>query len=66
MKFHIAETLQQRWVADPPSGWIASREVAVLSRDHGRMLGYLPKADLMLRNQATSQRIWIEIGAGGQ
>lgn len=25
------------------------------------MLGYLPKADLMLRNQETSQRIWIEI-----
>lgn len=46
---------------NPPSGWHASREVAVLSPERGRMLGYLPKADLMLRNRKTSQRIWIEI-----
>lgn len=61
MKFLLASELQRRWVDQPPSGWLASREVAVLSPERGRMLGYLPKADLMLRNSGTSQRVWIEL-----
>ena len=39
MKFFVAEALQQRWVAHPPSGWIASREVGVISPSESRMLG---------------------------
>jgi hypothetical protein len=61
MKFFIAEALQRRWVEAPPSGWVASREVAVISRTESRMLGYQPKADLMLQNEVTHQRVWIEL-----
>ena len=61
MKFHLAECLQRRWVEAPPAGWAASREVGVISHAQSRMLGYQPKVDLMLRNLATSQRIWIEL-----
>ena len=55
MKFHIAETLQQRWVKEPPAGWVASREVGVVSQPQSRMPGYQPKADLMLQNAVTRQ-----------
>lgn len=61
MKFYVAEALQQRWVARPPAGWIASREVGVISPSESRMLGYQPKADLMLQNRSTHQRVWIEL-----
>lgn len=61
MKFFIAEALQRRWVENPPAGWAASREVGVISRTESRMLGYQPKADLMLQNAMTRQRIWIEL-----
>lgn len=61
MKFLIAETLQRRWVEEPPAGWIAAREVGVISAEEARMLGYQPKADLVLQNPSTSQRVWIEL-----
>ena len=61
MKFHLAETLQRRWVKEPPAGWVASREVAVISALEGRILGYQPKADLMLQKTSTRQRVWIEL-----
>lgn len=61
MKFLIADTLQRRWVDEPPAGWTASREVGVISAVEARMLGYQPKADLMLQNTSTSQRVWIEL-----
>ena len=61
MKFFVADALQQRWVARPPAGWTASREVGVISPSESRMLGYQPKADLMLQNRSTHQRVWIEL-----
>jgi hypothetical protein len=61
MKFHLAETLQRWWVESPPTGWTASREVGVISAGEARMLGYQPKADLMLQNASTRQRVWIEL-----
>lgn len=61
MKFFIAEALQRRWVEHPPAGWIAAREVGLISASEGRMLGYQPKADLMLRNLDSNQRVWIEL-----
>jgi hypothetical protein len=61
MKFHLAEALQHRWVERPPAGWTASREVALLDRAEARVLGYQPKADLMLQHQESSRRVWIEL-----
>ena len=61
MKFHLAETLQRRWVESPPVGWTAMREVGVISAGEARMLGYQPKADLMFQNTSTRQRVWIEL-----
>ncbi len=61
MKFHLAEALQHRWVERPPAGWTASREVALLDRAEARILGYQPKADLMLQHLESSRRVWIEL-----
>ena len=61
MKFHLAETLQRRWVESPPAGWSASREVRVISPRDRKILGYEPVADLLLLNAASSRRIWIEL-----
>lgn len=61
MKFCLAETLQKRWEKDPPPGWIAKREVAVITAAGARILGYQPKADLLLCSKDSNQRIWIEL-----
>jgi hypothetical protein len=61
MKFHIAETLQRRWVESPPAGWTAKLEVPLLDRGESRILGYQPKADLMLQHCDSSRRVWIEL-----
>jgi hypothetical protein len=61
MKFLVAKALQRRWVEHPPAGWAASREVRLISADEGRMLGYQPTVDLMLRNVESRQRVWIEV-----
>ena len=61
MKFHLAETLQRRWMEGPPAGWTASREVALLEPAEARILGYQPKADLMLKHLDSSRRVWIEL-----
>jgi hypothetical protein len=61
MKFRLAEALQHRWVERPPAGWTASREVALLDRAEARILGYQPKADLMLQHLESSRRVWIEL-----
>jgi hypothetical protein len=61
MKFLVAEALQRRWVESPPAGWVASREVRLISAEEGRMLGYQPTVDLMLRNEVSDARVWIEV-----
>ena len=61
MKFHLAETLQRRWVEQPPAGWVASREPAGIGPAEARLLGYQPKADLLLREADSGKRVWIEL-----
>jgi hypothetical protein len=61
MKFHIAETLQRRWMEQPPAGWVASREESLIGRDEARVLGYQPKADLLLKKVDSNHRVWIEL-----
>lgn len=60
MKFRLASELQRRFVESPPSGWVAKREVGLLSPEITRVLGYRPCADLLLESQAAAQRIWVE------
>ncbi len=65
MKFHVAETLRQRWVKEPPVGWGASREVRVVSQPQSRMAGYQPKAYLILQNAVTRQIVRNRVQALG-
>ncbi|MEI7865735.1 MAG: hypothetical protein WCI38_10225, partial [Chthoniobacterales bacterium] len=60
MKFRLASELQRRLVEYPPPGWIAKREVGLLSPKLTRVLGYRPCVDLLLESQAAAQRIWVE------
>lgn len=45
----------------PSAGWTASREVALLDRAESRILGYQPKADLMLLYRESSRQVRIEL-----
>jgi hypothetical protein len=43
-----------------PPGWRSTAEVPLLSRDTAGLLGYAPRADLLLERLDRTQRIWIE------
>jgi len=52
--------LQQEFVRQYPRGWLARREVRVLSRDLERTLGYGPRADVLLEREDGARRLWVE------
>lgn len=56
----LASFLQEAFVALPPSGWGARREMRVLSNEFEHLLGYSPRADVCLEMEDASRRIWIE------
>ena len=61
MKFQVAAELQRRWIADPPVGWIAAKELDLLSKDERELLGYRPLVDVVLTNLRSQRRLWIEL-----
>ena len=44
-----------------PPAWRARAEVSLLGRELNRLLGYGPRADLLLEREDETPRIWIEI-----
>lgn len=60
MKFHVARELQERLIREPPDGWMARKEIGLLSKSLVETIGYQPTADLVLESVSTKERIWIE------
>jgi hypothetical protein len=56
----LASFLQQSFAVRAPTGWACRHEVAVLSKDLERILGFAPRADLLFENAETNRRVWIE------
>lgn len=56
----LASFLQQSFAAQAPIGWTCRPEVAVLSKDLERILGFAPRADVLLEHAETNRRVWIE------
>jgi hypothetical protein len=52
--------LQQEFTRNCPSGWSCWKEQRVLSPEIEALLGYAPRADIMLERQDGSRRLWIE------
>lgn len=56
----LTSFLQQSFATQLPSGWRCRHEVAVLSKEFERILGFAPRADVLLENVETHRRVWIE------
>ncbi|HSH05702.1 MAG TPA: hypothetical protein VLL52_24510 [Anaerolineae bacterium] len=58
---NLARYLQQEI---PPvalkKGWHSQSEATMLTKEEENLLGYSPRADLLLTHQDTNQRIWLE------
>lgn len=56
----LASHLQRLFIENCPSGWGCRHEVAVLSDELSELLGYTPRADVVLEKLDGSRRLWIE------
>ncbi len=56
----LTNYLQAQFAEHCPAGWISQREVPVLPPRLESVLGYAPRADVLLRKQDDSKRLWIE------
>jgi hypothetical protein len=56
----LTSYLQQAFSLQAPPGWRCTHEVAVLADEVTRVLGFFPRADVLLEEGATGRRIWIE------
>lgn len=57
----LAKYLQEKFKKQCPKGWVCISEKKVVSHSIERLLGYAPQADMMLENEYTGERIWIEL-----
>src|SRR5215207_240726 len=56
----LALYLQRAFESQCPSGWICRREVRLLPLELQKMMGYSPRADVLLERNDGSRRLWIE------
>lgn len=56
----LASFLQHSFADQSPNGWSCRHEVAVLSKELERVLGFAPRADVLLEHAETNRRVWIE------
>ena len=56
----LTSFLQQSFAAHAPIGWQCAREVAVLPKEQELILGFAPRADVLLENAGLNRRVWIE------
>ena len=52
--------LQDRFRAECPPGWKCESESRLLTRELEAILGYAPRADVLLAERAAGRRLWIE------
>ena len=52
--------LQAEFARQCPVGWECTAETSLLPADLTALLGYNPRADVVLTNPATNARVWIE------
>ena len=52
--------LQRKFVECCPAGWECRPEVSVLSRKTATMLGFAPRADVLLSKRDGTRQLWIE------
>jgi hypothetical protein len=56
----LAQYLQDQFISACPPNWVARKEIDILPQIWCDFLGYGARADLLLDNIQTNQRIWIE------
>ncbi len=56
----LTSYLQQAFSLQAPPGWRCTHEVSVLADEVARVLGFSPRADVLLEDGATGRRIWVE------
>src|SRR5436190_187749 len=52
--------LQREFERQCPSGWVSHKEVRLLPADLEDLLGYAPRADVLLQRSDGTRRLWIE------
>lgn len=57
---NLATYLQQAFRAKQPHGWICQREARLLSPQLANLLGFSPRADVLLIREDGTRRLWIE------
>jgi hypothetical protein len=57
---NLATYLQKEFISQAYPGWICSDESRVLSPELETLLGYEPRADILLSREDGSRRLWIE------
>ncbi len=57
---NLATFLQREFLRQCPSGWDCKIEQPVLSRKTSQMLGFSPRADVLLTRLDGTRRLWIE------
>ena len=56
----LTRFLQESFAERVPAGWRSRPEIGLLSRGTADLLGYAPRADVLLEKADGSRRIWIE------
>jgi hypothetical protein len=57
---NLAYYLQREFVRQVPSEWVGQCEQHILSENLEAILGYQPRADVVLQRRDGSRRLWIE------
>ena len=57
---NLAVFLQRAFTEACPAGWTCRSEVAIVRPEIASLLGYDPRADLLLERSDRSRRLWIE------
>jgi hypothetical protein len=57
---NLATYLQQNLGRHLPEGWSCHREARLLTGELEEVLGYSPRADILLENAAMNKRLWVE------
>ena len=57
---NLTSYLEREFARQCPQGWTCRYEAPVLAEDWWQLLGYAPRADVLLERADGSQRLWIE------
>lgn len=57
---NLTAHLQHQFARHLPAGWACAPEVPLLPAELTRVLGYDPRADVVLTNAAAGKRVWVE------